>query len=153
MRALELRIPPPLVGVVIAIAMWAAESMPPLLGFPSGVRVWGGALLAVLGFGVMLGGVIAFRQAQTTINPLKPETSSALVSSGVYSFTRNPMYLGMAVLLLAWAVYLASLWSFVGPVAFALYITRFQILPEEWALEKLFGAAFQEYKKNVRRWL
>jgi len=100
-----------------------------------------------------MGGVVSFRRAKTTVNPLRPEASAALVSTGVYSFTRNPMYLGMALVLFAWAAYLSSIWSLVGPVLFALYITRFQIVPEERALERLFGASFAEYKKRVRRWL
>jgi protein-S-isoprenylcysteine O-methyltransferase Ste14 len=109
--------------------------------------------LAVLGAAVALGGVLSFRRAHTTVNPLKPETSAALVSTGVYSFTRNPMYLGMALVLLAWAVYLSSAWSLLGPLLFALYITRFQIVPEERALEGLFGESFAAYRKRVRRWL
>ena len=96
---------------------------------------------------------MSFRRARTTVNPLKPETSAALVSTGVYSFTRNPMYLGMALALFAWAVYLSSVWSLLGPVLFALYITRFQIVPEERVLDGLFGASFAAYKKRVRRWL
>jgi protein-S-isoprenylcysteine O-methyltransferase Ste14 len=76
-----------------------------------------------------------------------------LVSTGVYSFTRNPMYLGMALVLLAWAAYLSSAWSLLGPLLFALYITRFQIVPEERVLDRLFGTSFAAYKKCVRRWL
>jgi protein-S-isoprenylcysteine O-methyltransferase Ste14 len=109
--------------------------------------------LAAIGVAVALSGVLAFRRAQTTVNPLKPETSAALVSTGVYSFTRNPMYLGMVLGLFAWAVYLSSVWSLLGPVVFALYITRFQIIPEERVLDRLFGASFAAYKRRVRRWL
>jgi protein-S-isoprenylcysteine O-methyltransferase Ste14 len=109
--------------------------------------------LGVTGVAVAVGGVMSFRRAKTTVNPLKPETSVALVSTGVYSFTRNPMYLGMVLALFAWALYLSSIWSFVGPVLFALYITRFQIVPEERVLDRLFGTPFAEYKKRVRRWL
>jgi protein-S-isoprenylcysteine O-methyltransferase Ste14 len=96
---------------------------------------------------------MSFRRAKTTVNPLKPETSAALVSTGVYSHTRNPMYLGMVLALFAWAVYLSSIWSLVGPAFFVLYITRFQIIPEERALDRLFGAPFAAYKTRVRRWL
>jgi protein-S-isoprenylcysteine O-methyltransferase Ste14 len=110
-------------------------------------------VLGAIGVAVAIGGVISFRRAETTVNPLKPETSAALVSTGVYSFTRNPMYLGMVLVLFAWAVYLSSIWSLLGPVLFTLYITRFQIIPEERALDRLFGAPFAAYKKRVRRWL
>jgi protein-S-isoprenylcysteine O-methyltransferase Ste14 len=152
-RFLELRIPPPIVGLAVAAGMWAVAHVAPILQLPKFVRPLVAAALAAIGAVVAIGGVISFRRAKTTVNPLKPETSAALVSIGVYSFTRNPMYLGMVLVLFAWAVYLSSIWSLVGPVFFAFYITRFQIVPEERALEGLFGAAYAEYKKRVRRWL
>lgn len=152
-RFLELRVPPPLVGLIVAGGMWAVAHLPPILQVPNRVRLLVAVVLAVLGAAIALGGVMSFRRARTTVNPLKPETSAALVSTGVYSFTRNPMYLGMVLVLLAWAVYLSSVWSLLGPVLFALYITRFQIVPEERVLDELFGASFAAYKERVRRWL
>jgi protein-S-isoprenylcysteine O-methyltransferase Ste14 len=153
MRFLEHRIPPPIVGLVFAGGMWMVAGWPPILPISWIVRLWVAVLLGALGIAVALGGVLSFRRAQTTVNPLKPETSSALVCSGVYTFTRNPMYLGMALGLLAWAVFLASSWALAGPVLFALFITRFQIVPEERALDRLFGQQFVDYRKRVRRWL
>ena len=153
MHFLELRIPPPVVGLIVAAGMWTVAHVPPILQLPKLVRLLVAAVFGAIGVAVAIGGVMSFRRAKTTVNPLKPETSVALVSTGVYSFTRNPMYLGMVLALFAWAVYLSSIWSLVGPVFFALYITRFQIVPEERALDGLFGAPFAEYKKRVRRWL
>jgi protein-S-isoprenylcysteine O-methyltransferase Ste14 len=150
---LEHKIPPPVVGLAIAAGMWAVAGLPPFLRFLDPVRFSLTAGLAAIGVAIALSGVLAFRRARTTVNPLKPETSAALVSSGVYSFTRNPMYLGMVMVLIAWAVYLSSVWCLVGPLAFAWFITRFQIIPEERVLEKLFGADFSAYQKRVRRWL
>jgi protein-S-isoprenylcysteine O-methyltransferase Ste14 len=153
MRSLELRIPPPVVGLLVAAGMWTVSHLPPILPSPRLARLLVAAVLSAIGVAVAIGGVVSFRRAKTTVNPLKPEASVALVSTGLYSFTRNPMYLGMVLALFAWAVYLSSIWSFVGPVLFALYITRFQIIPEERALERLFGESFAQYKKRVRRWL
>ena len=153
MRFLELLIPPPIVGLIIAVGMWMVAHTVPALQWPQLFRVSAAVLVAVLGAGVALVGVVSFPRARTTVNPLKPASSSTLVSSGIYSFTRNPMYLGMALLLLAWAVYLSSVWAMVGPLLFALYITRFQILPEERVLDGLFGGQFAEYRKRVRRWI
>ena len=84
---------------------------------------------------------------------MSPEKSSALVCTGIYKYSRNPMYLGMALLLLAWAIYLASVWALLGVMAYVLYITRFQIIPEERVMEKLFGQEYLAYKAKVRRWL
>lgn len=153
MRFLELRIPPPIVGLIVAGGMWTVAQLPPVLQFPKLARLPVAVALGAFGVAVAISGVVSFRRAQTTVNPLKPETSAALVSTGVYSFTRNPMYLGMALALFAWSVYLSSIWSLLGPILFAQYITRFQIVPEERALDRLFGAPFAAYKQRVRRWL
>jgi protein-S-isoprenylcysteine O-methyltransferase Ste14 len=152
-RFLELRIPPPLVGLAVAAAMWTVARVTPILQTPKPVRLLIATALAVVGAVIAIGGVVSFRRAKTTVNPLRPETSAALVSKGVYSFTRNPMYLGMVMVLFAWAVYLSSIWSLLGPVLFIVYITVFQILPEERVLDRLFGAPYAEYKRRVRRWL
>jgi protein-S-isoprenylcysteine O-methyltransferase Ste14 len=150
---LELRIPPPVVGLITGAGMWAVANLLPILQLPVIARLSLATILAAVGIAVAVGGVISFRRAKTTVNPLKPESSASLVTAGVYSFTRNPMYLGMLLVLVAWGVFLSSLWSLVGPIFFALYITRFQIVPEERVLDRLFGAPFIEYRKRVRRWL
>jgi protein-S-isoprenylcysteine O-methyltransferase Ste14 len=153
LAALEIRIPPPLVALACAIAMWLLADVGPVLPLPGSVRTGGAIAIAALGLAIMLAGVVSFRHAKTTINPLKPESSTALVTSGVYEHTRNPMYLGMLVILIGWATYLSSPLALLGPVAFYLFIGRFQIGPEERALEKLFGADFERYKTRVRRWI
>jgi protein-S-isoprenylcysteine O-methyltransferase Ste14 len=152
-RFLELRIPPPIVGLIFGGGMWAVAHLTPILNLPRLARLTIALVLAAIGIAVSVGGMVAFRRAHTTVNPLKPETAAALVSTGVYSMTRNPMYLGLTLALCAWAVYLNSMWSLLGPILFALYITRFQIVPEERALDRLFGAPFAAYRQRVRRWL
>lgn len=153
MPSLELKIPPPLVALLIAAAMWALSRMTVTIAMPISLRIGGGVVASLIGFGIAISGVIAFRRAQTTVSPLKPETASRLVTSGVYRFTRNPMYLGLCLVLVAWALFLSSASMLLGPLAFALYITRFQIVPEERMLSKLFGTDFTDYKAKVRRWI
>ena len=155
MSALELKIPPPLVAAAVAGCMYAvAVLLPaPVLALPPGVRVGMALALAAVGAGFDVAGLLAFRKARTTVNPLTPHRSVAVVSTGVYRFTRNPMYLGLALILLGLAVYLASPWALLGPLVFAAYITRFQIVPEERALQARFGAAYTAYRARVRRWL
>lgn len=153
MRKLELKIPPPVVALLVALAMWgvarnsdasAASEMPRLL-----VAI----ALALVGVAFDVSGVIAFHRAKTTINPMKPQSTSSIVDSGIYRVTRNPMYVGLVFLLCAWAVFLGPWWALPGPLAFAAYIGRFQIAPEEKALAALFGAEYLSYKAKVRRWL
>jgi len=150
---LEVKIPPPLVGVAAGVLMWGLSRLGPVFDVSPAVRVSVAVALALLGGAVAIAGVVSFARAKTTVNPLKPETASALVASGIYRWTRNPMYLGLLTVLLGWAAFLASPWGVLGPVMFVLYMNHFQIAPEERALEKLFGASFVAYKSKVRRWL
>jgi len=152
MRSLELKIPPPLVALLIAAAMWSFSATG-RIEMPIALRIAVGVVAALAGFGIAISGVIAFRRAHTTVSPLKPDTASRLVTSGVYGFTRNPMYLGLCLVLAGWAFFLSSPLMLLGPLAFILYITRFQIVPEERSLSSLFGEAFADYQAKVRRWI
>jgi len=153
MQALELKIPPPAVAVLLAGAMWGISLVAPLVEVPAFIRVAAAVTIALAGGGFSLAGVISFRRARTTVNPMKPETTSSLVCSGIYRVTRNPMYVGLLLVLVAWAVFLSSAWALLGPLAFVLYINRFQIAPEERVLSAMFGTGYSAYKSRVRRWL
>ncbi|MCX7177166.1 MAG: isoprenylcysteine carboxylmethyltransferase family protein [Proteobacteria bacterium] len=153
MASLELRIPPPVVAVVVAVAMWGISLMSPLLQVSAVTRVSVAMAVALIGGCFALAGGYSFRRAKTTSNPRKPEAASSLVISGIYKITRNPMYIGVVFVLIAWAIALSSAWALLGPPAFVLYISRFQIAPEERVLAALFGAEFAAYKSRVRRWL
>jgi len=153
MKSLETRVPPPAVAAVLAAAMWAAARLAPVLVLPAALRLGTAAAIVLVGIGFSAAGVVAFRRARTTIDPTRPGRASSLVRSGVYRITRNPMYVGLACVLVAWAVFLSSPWTLLGPVAFVLYIARFQIAPEERALSELFGSEYAQYQAEVRRWL
>jgi len=153
MLPLDNKIPPPAIGILVAVAMWGMSMLGPQLAFAPGPRYVAAAILAAVGVAFDLLGIFAFRSARTTVNPLKPERASVLVTGSVYRVTRNPMYVGLGLLLLAWAVYLSALFPFAGPVVFVLYITRFQIQPEERVLKSMFGEAYATYSARARRWL
>lgn len=153
MQALELKVPPPLVALVVAIGAWWLAPLGPAIPWPEPMRVALVALLVLAGVTLDLSGVLGFVRRHTTVNPLRPRNSRVLVTTGAYRFTRNPMYLGMVCLLSAWAVWLGAWWPWFAPVAFVLYITRFQIRPEERALTDLFGTDYTDYSRRVRRWL
>ncbi|TMX37399.1 isoprenylcysteine carboxylmethyltransferase family protein [Vibrio sp. Hep-1b-8] len=106
----------------------------------------------VAGF-VGLAGIYEFRRAQTTVSPIKVDDASTVVYSGIYSYTRNPMYLGLFVLLFGYAYWQQNLLAIVFSFGFIVYMNRFQILPEERALEALFGSQYLDYKQRVRRWI
>lgn len=153
---LENKIPPPLVMAIFALGMWiiAVATNAAFLADLANSLQWGLIiLLCAVGLGIGVGGLKSFKHAQTTINPLKPESASNLVSSGIFKYTRNPMYISLTLLLCSWGVYLESAWAWILVPAFILYITRYQIIPEERAMQQLFGEEFEQYKMRVRRWL
>lgn len=153
MPSLDHKIPPPIVGALVALAMWLLAPIGPAWVVGPAARHVAAAVLVAVGLAFDLLGLLAFRASRTTANPLKPQRASALVTSGIYRVSRNPMYVGMCFLLLAWAVHLSALLPLAGPVIYVLYITRFQIQPEERVLGQLFGEQYSRYAARVRRWL
>ena len=112
-----------------------------------------GLRLAQLSGVVALIAFISFRLARTTINPLDPSRASTLVTQGIFRFTRNPMYLSLLMLLIAYALRLGAWMTWLGPLVFVAYVTRFQIIPEEKILTVKFGGDFLAYKTRTRRWI
>jgi len=153
MKLLENKIPPPLVALLIALGMWGVSTVTPVILLTNTVKI--ALVTGFIAIGVFfdLAGVISFRRAKTTVNPLKPNTASSLVTSGIYQVTRNPMYIGFVAFLLAWASFLGSAWGLILIPLYMLYIQRFQIAPEERALTALFKEEFTQYKAKVRPWL
>ncbi|MCY1285356.1 Phospholipid methyltransferase [compost metagenome] len=153
MNWLEHRVPPPLVAIVFGALMWLISPQVPDIDASASWQIAASVAVLLVGVAVCLAGVLSFLYARTTVNPLRPETASALVSSGIYRYTRNPMYLGFAIALVAWSIYLASPVALLGVAGFMLYMNRFQIGPEEEALARLFREDFVAYRTRVRRWL
>jgi protein-S-isoprenylcysteine O-methyltransferase Ste14 len=153
MRALELKIPPVVVGLLLGAAMAAVPRFTPAFAFVLSAGRIIATGLAVTGVVVALLGVVSFRRAGTTVNPLQPAAASQLVVSGIYRWTRNPMYLGMLLVLLGWGVVLANAIAFLAATAFIPLMNRLQIGPEERILAATFGPAFTAYQSAVRRWL
>lgn len=152
LSALELKIPPAVLGAVTVLLMWLATRGAPTLTFGIPHREWISATLALLGAIIAVAGVVSFRRARTTVNPTTPAKASSLVVSGIYRFTRNPMYLGFALILLALAVFFSNALALALVPCFVLYLDRFQIRPEERALASLFPNDFPAYTARVRRW-
>ena len=153
MTTLELKIPPPAVALVIALFMWLTAFLFGAIPIALEHRLIAALALLVIGQSISIAGMLAFRRAKTTLNPFKPGASSALVTVGIYRFTRNPMYLGLLLSLLGWIAFLASPPALVFLILYVVYINRFQIDPEERVLTSLFGADYSAYKTRVRRWV
>ena len=153
MQWLELKIPPLLVWLILAGAMFGVAHSAPSLSFTLAGSSAMALALGTLGGALAFAGVIAFRPKRTTVNPLTPSAASSIVSGGVYRVSRNPMYLGFLLALAGWAVYLSNAGAALLLPAFVAYMTRFQIKPEERALLAKFGSEFAQYMSRVRRWL
>ncbi len=153
MSALELKIPPVLITSLFALLMWLVSRLTPAIPISPELKITFLLLFTGLGAYVGLAAVASFRKANTTVNPLTPESISSLVVSGIFRRTRNPMYLALLLALTGWGLYLANIFSLLVTVGFILYMNRFQIQPEERALEEIFGSEFNAYKKQVRRWI
>jgi protein-S-isoprenylcysteine O-methyltransferase Ste14 len=139
MRWLETRVPPPVVMLIAALLIWGLRRAFPEMGvFIPGRRAIYWALLGL---------------ARTTVNPMKPDTASSLVTSGIYRFTRNPMYLGDALILLAVVVFFSNPLGLAGVILFIAWMNLLQIPAEERALRARFGEAYDAYRARVRRWL
>ena len=153
MNFLELKVPPVAVTFLTALLMWLVARSLPAGAFVVPARIQFAMILAIIGAATSTLGVVAFRRASTTVNPMKPEAASSLVHSGIYTVTRNPMYLGLLLILAAWGLFLANALVFLLLPVFIGYMNRFQIRPEERALTALFGQAFVAYTARVRRWI
>lgn len=148
----ELFVPPPLVAVLCVGVMLKLAWLLRAWQFPfpgrfllAGIVVLGGVLVA-------LAGVRALRRAHTTISPFAPHKTAVLVTDGIYARTRNPMYLGLLVVLLGVGIALANPAALLGAVLFVLWINRFQIRPEERVLSERIGSAYDSYRASAPRW-
>ncbi|WGV14256.1 isoprenylcysteine carboxylmethyltransferase family protein [Psychrobacter maritimus] len=153
MNALALKVPPVAQVIITAAAMYGVSKMVPALTFSFNGSTALAVGLGVIGMSLGVMGVTQFRKAQTTPNPQALEKVSSLVTSGIYGYSRNPMYLGLVLILLGWAFYLSHFLSFVLLPVFILYMTRFQIQPEEEMMARKFGKTYQAYLNKVRRWI
>jgi len=152
MKFLELKIPPPILVLFTGLFMWiSAESLPNEMNLTLTTPL--SILIFLFGFGITAFAAISFRKAKTTISPTHPQNATVLIHSGLFRLSRNPMYLGMAIMLIGWATGLKNIQVIWGPIFFILYITRLQIVPEEKILTEKWGDQYLNYCLQTRRWL
>ena len=138
---------------VFALMMWFVARAFPSLDVDLPARIPAASAILIVSMVIGIAAVVGFRRAKTTINPLTPQASSALVVRGIYRWTRNPMYLAMLLVLVSWACIVANAAALAMLPLFVATLNRLQIQPEERALRARFGAEFENYRRKVRRWL
>jgi protein-S-isoprenylcysteine O-methyltransferase Ste14 len=145
--------PPLPLALALLPAMWLISRTWPVPGFDFGARSVLAVTLGSAGLGLCGAAVASFRRAKTTVDPTRPERASSLVDGGVFAYSRNPMYVGFALVLLGWALWLGSAVALAVPPAFVAYLDRVQVPQEERALAAAFGEAYADYRRRVRRWI
>ncbi len=150
---LKLRIPPLILVLIVLWLMFLTAFKAPQAQWHCPFRELISLAIVMLGGVCAALGVMQFRQAQTTFDPRIPEQSSKLVTSGIYQYSRNPMYVGFVLILVGWGVFLCNYAAFVWVPVFVLYLNQHQIKPEEEALLRSFKSEYVQYCKKVRRWI
>lgn len=150
---MKLKIPPAVQVLFFALLMWLQKRFIGGTHFEFTYQKeisWG---IFLIGIFIGLSAVYSFKKAKTSTNPLNPEKASSLVVKGLYNYTRNPMYVAMLFVLLAFFLRLGNVVNLVIIALYVWYITEFQIKPEEKALTTIFGNDYVQYKSRVRRWI
>lgn len=150
---MRLKIPPALQVAIFALLMWLISKLTVAKHLDFKYQKEFSWLIFALGVFIGIIAVYAFRKAQTTVDPRNPDKASKLVIVGIYKISRNPMYLGLFFILLAFVIKLGNLYTVPVLLAFVWYITTYQIKPEETALKDLFGEDYLDYLNTVRRWI
>ena len=151
MISIKTKIPPPLVALIFGILVIYSKST-----FPKIEIGWGGffgSFMIIIGLIIILSAIIQFKKYKTTITPLNPSNATKLIVHGIYKFSRNPMYLGLLLILFGISIILNPIGGLLFVLLFILYINHLQIIPEESAMLDLFKDDFLKYKENVRRWI
>tara|TARA_Y100001970_G_scaffold73982_1_gene93808 strand:+ start:543 stop:998 length:456 start_codon:yes stop_codon:yes gene_type:complete len=151
MKFLNTKIPPPIVTILFAVLIFYFSETFAYIGLP--FKIYISLFFVLLGFFITFSSARNFKKKETTVNPIKPEETSQLVTDGFFKITRNPMYLGMLLFLLGLSIYNGLIVGLVFLPLFVGYITFFQIIPEENAMIKIFGEDYKAYMKKVRRWI
>ncbi|MDA9964905.1 isoprenylcysteine carboxylmethyltransferase family protein [Gammaproteobacteria bacterium] len=148
---METKIPPPIVTLLFGLSIYFSRGI--FQAVESKYSFYIAILLLILGLTVLISAVSLFRKDKTTVNPLSPEQATKLVTDGIFKYSRNPMYLGMASILGSIAVFFNLIGGIILIALFCFYITKFQIIPEERAMSNLFSQDFDKYKQTTRRWI
>ena len=148
---LKTKIPPPIIAIAFIVILYISSFWMDRFIF-EGQSIFS-LFIFILGLGCVLSASTQFRRINTTVNPLHPESASHLVVDGIFKFTRNPMYVGLCAVILAFGFYVGTWFVFILLPLFVISINYLQIVPEEVALQKLFGDEYVSYCNSVRRWI
>ena len=148
---MKTRVPPPILALLMIGLVYLSSLLIGSVSFDYQASV--SVLLVIVGLSCALPSYRLFARNKTTISPLTPSETSVLKTQGMYRYSRNPMYLGLLLLIIAATIWFGTWFGIIISVFFILLINILQIIPEEEALLQIFGEEYLEYKKKVRRWI
>ena len=148
---MKTKIPPPIIAFSCIVLNYLSTYLINPIKFPNTEII--GGLIFLVGLVTAMLAIIVFKKNKTTVNPMNPEETTTLVTTGIFSLTRNPMYLGLFFVICSTILFFGSWSGIIILIFFVWYINKFQIIPEEEVMEKLFGKEYNEYRQNVRRWI
>ena len=148
---MKTKIPPPIIALGCIVINYLSTYLINPISFPNSEII--GGLILLVGIATTVLAILLFKNYKTTVNPMRPEESTTLVTTGIFSVTRNPMYFGLFFIISSTVLFFGSWFGIIILIFFVWFITKFQIIPEEEAMEKLFGNKYDEYRQNVRRWI
>ncbi|MDG2473873.1 MAG: isoprenylcysteine carboxylmethyltransferase family protein [Paracoccaceae bacterium] len=148
---MKTKIPPPIIALICIVINYSSTHLINPIKFPN-IEIFGGLIL-LLGVVTAMLATLLFKKDKTTVNPMNLEETTTLVTTGIFSITRNPMYLGLFCVISSTILFFGSWFGIIILMFFVWYINKFQIIPEEEAMEKLFGNKYNEYRQKVRRWI
>ena len=145
------KIPPPLVVLILVISTFFSSKKIDLIQIPFQSII--SIFILSIGILILLNPVLKFKKSKTTINPIKFKKVNKLVTSGIYKYSRNPMYLGLLIIVISSSIFYLNIYSILTPLFFYIWINRFQIKREEIFLTEKFGEEYLSYKNRTRRWI
>ena len=146
-----IKIPPPLIVLTLIISIYFSSKKIDLINIPFQLEI--SFFILSLGILVFINPVLKFIKSKTTINPIQFEETNRLVTSGIFKYSRNPMYLGMLMIIISTSIFYLNIYSILTPFLFVFWINKFQIKREEAFLAEKFGKEYLSYKNKTRRWL
>ena len=146
-----LKIPPPLLVLILVIANYFSSKKIDLIHLPNQDLI--SILILLIGILILINPIFKFIKSKTTIDPIKFKKVNKLIISGIYKYSRNPMYLGLLMIVISTSIFFLNIFSITTPLLFYCWINRFQIKREEIFLTEKFGEEYMSYKIKTRRWI
>jgi len=146
-----LKIPPPLLVLILVISNYFSSKKIDLILFPNQNLI--SFIILIIGVLILINPILKFIKSKTTIDPIKFKKVNKLITSGIYKYSRNPMYLGLLMIVISTSIFYLSIFSITTPILFVCWINRFQIEREEIFLTEKFGKEYTLYKTKTRRWI